>query len=102
VWTVAIVRLPADEVRRIVDAARSDILRHLRIGTDRTHAGNHAIGHPGSDDILGGDALLDPLLKRGQRIKFIGSSGRGSTTMSDIGREKQSNEFLGFFASRRL
>jgi hypothetical protein len=42
------------------------------------------------------------LLKRGQRIKFIGSSGRGSTTMSDIGQEKQSNEFLGFFASRRL
>src|SRR4029434_350188 len=96
VMPVAIVRLSANEVRRIVDAARPHVLRGLGVGTNRTCAGYHPTCHSGSDDLLWRDPLLDPLLERGQRIPRIGPSRGGSTAMPHIGQQEESDEVFRF------
>src|SRR5882724_6458091 len=93
---VAIVRISANKVRRIVDAARSHIPRNLRVSTNGTCAGYHPTCYPGSDDLLWRDPLLDPILKRGQQVQRIGPSRGGSATMSHIGQQEESDEILRF------
>src|SRR5262249_61213713 len=75
---LAIVRFSANKIRRIVDAARSHIPRHLRVGTDGTRPGHHAGRNPGGNDLLRGRAFLDPILKRGHQVQRIGPSRGGS------------------------
>ena len=86
VLAVAIARLSANEVRRIVDTARPHVPRHLRVGTDGTHASHHAVRHSGGDDLFRRDTLLDPLLKRCQRVPHIGPPGSRATAMPYIGQ----------------
>src|SRR3989442_12368824 len=84
----------ADEGRRIVDGARSRVPRHSRVGAEGTRAGRHAARHPGGDDLVRRDALLDPLLERGQRVKRVGPPGGGAAAMPNIGQEEEAEEFL--------
>ena len=95
VMPVAIPRLPANEVRRIVDAARPYIPRHLRVGTDGTCAGYHPTCHPRSDDFFRRDTLLDPLLQRSAGPMYWARRG-GSAAMPDIGQQEESDKFLRF------
>jgi len=52
----------AREVGGLVDAARTLVFRHLRIGTQRTRAIYFTVGAMGSDDFLGSLALFHPLV----------------------------------------
>ena len=96
VMAVVIMRLSANEVRRIIDAAGPHVPRNLRVGTDGTCAGYHPTCHPRSDDFFRRDTLLDPLLQRGQRVPCIGPAGGGSAAMPDIGQQEESDEIPPF------
>src|SRR5262249_17188738 len=99
---LAIVRFSANKIRRIVDAARSHIPRHFRVGTDGTCAGYHPPCHPGSDDLFWGGALLDPILKRGHQVQRIGPSRGGSATMPTLGNRKGRTNSSVLSGGRRL
>src|SRR5439155_395549 len=68
---VAIQSAPADEIRGIVDAAAADILRLARIGAKRTGAIDHSPRHVRSDDSIGCDSALDPVLQGPEHIEVV-------------------------------
>jgi hypothetical protein len=83
----------ANKIRRIVDAARPGVARRLRIGADWTRARHNAARHSGRDYFVRGNPVLDPLLKRGDRVPGVRAPGGTATAMPDV-REKEKPQEL--------
>ena len=66
---VAIQTAPADEIRGIIDAAAADVLRLPRIGAKRTGAIDYIPREVRSDDSIGRDSALDPVLQGREHIE---------------------------------
>src|SRR3954470_5660138 len=86
--------LLADEVRSVVDAARPFVYRAVRIGADRPRARNDAAVDTGGDHLLGSDAVLDPLLERGDRVEGVRAARRAAAAVADVRKQEQPREVL--------
>src|ERR1700741_1345132 len=64
-------RHAALEVRSVVRAARAGEHGDSRIDAERTRAVDHAAGQVRGNDAIGGLALLDPLLERGEHVEGV-------------------------------
>ena len=69
---VAIVRVSANEIRRLVGAPLARVDRDLGIGAQRPCAIDNVAGLVRRKDAFRGNASLDPSLKVGKRVKSVG------------------------------
>ena len=87
---IAIQGAPADEIRGIIDAAAADILRLSRIRAEGTCAIYHIPREVRSDDSIGRDSSLHPVLQGPEHIEGVRTSA--TAAMMYARRHEESGE----------